>query len=82
MSQLIFSFQLWWKWLTLIVFLAMLLSIPWEFMRMYQSMVAEKVSQMQSVSQEFDTGWVAIENILNNRQKWIKIIARNSVFDC
>ena len=49
---------------------------------MYQSMVAEKVSQMQSVSQEFDTGWVAIENILNNRQKWIKIIARNSVFDC
>ncbi|KAH3798849.1 uncharacterized protein LOC127838680 isoform X2 [Dreissena polymorpha] len=35
-----------WKVLTGILFLCFLLSIPWEFVRVYQSMVAEKVTQM------------------------------------
>ncbi|XP_045182605.2 uncharacterized protein LOC123541252 isoform X2 [Mercenaria mercenaria] len=35
-----------WKWLTGLVFAAFLLTIPWEFIRLYQSAVAEKIAHM------------------------------------
>lgn len=39
-----------WTWLTGLLFVAFLLSLPWEFVRLYQSMVAEKVTHMTMVS--------------------------------
>ena len=38
------------RWAYGLLFFAFLVSIPWEFVRLYQSMVAEKVAQMKAVS--------------------------------